>query len=145
MDCSPPGSCVHGILQARILKWVTMPSFRGSSNPGIKLESPGSLALQVDSLPLSHQGSPIKGLLFEIILSGPRFFLQVPCQNPSLQGCSRTSHLLVLFALCSLLWTNKRWCEEKITSTYFAHALAKQPGISYLTPPSLFFKIKKTT
>ena len=31
MDCSPPGSSVHGILQARILEWVTMPSSRGSS------------------------------------------------------------------------------------------------------------------
>ena len=31
MDCSPPGSSVHGIRQARILKWVVMPSFRGSS------------------------------------------------------------------------------------------------------------------
>ena len=30
MDCSPPGSSVHGILQARILDWVAM-SFRGSS------------------------------------------------------------------------------------------------------------------
>ena len=33
MDCSPPGSSVHGILQARILEWVTMPSSRGSSQP----------------------------------------------------------------------------------------------------------------
>ena len=31
MDCSPPGFSVHGILQARILEWVTMPSSRGSS------------------------------------------------------------------------------------------------------------------
>ena len=31
MDCSPQGSSVHGILQARILEWVTMPSSRGSS------------------------------------------------------------------------------------------------------------------
>ena len=31
MDCSPPGSSVHGILQARILEWITMPSSRGSS------------------------------------------------------------------------------------------------------------------
>ena len=30
-DCSPPGSSVHGILQARILEWVAMPSSRGSS------------------------------------------------------------------------------------------------------------------
>ena len=32
MDCSPPGSSVHGILQPRILEWVTM-SFM--PNPGI--------------------------------------------------------------------------------------------------------------
>ena len=40
MDCSLPGSSVHGILQARILEWVAMPSSRGifptqGSNPGI--------------------------------------------------------------------------------------------------------------
>ena len=28
MDCSPPGSSVHRILQARILKWVAMPFSR---------------------------------------------------------------------------------------------------------------------
>ena len=33
MDCSPPGSSVHGILQARILEWVAMPSSRGTSQP----------------------------------------------------------------------------------------------------------------
>ena len=33
MDCSPPGSSVHGILQARVLEWVAMPSSRGSSQP----------------------------------------------------------------------------------------------------------------
>ena len=33
MDCSSPGSSVHGILQARILEWVAMPLSRGSSRP----------------------------------------------------------------------------------------------------------------
>ena len=33
MDCSPPGSSVHGILQARILEWVTTSFSRGSSWP----------------------------------------------------------------------------------------------------------------
>ena len=28
VDCSPPGSSVRGILQARIVKWVAMPSSR---------------------------------------------------------------------------------------------------------------------
>ena len=33
MDCSPPGSSVCGILQARILGWITIPFSRGSSQP----------------------------------------------------------------------------------------------------------------
>ena len=33
MDCSPPGFSVHGILQARLLEWVAMPSSRESSPP----------------------------------------------------------------------------------------------------------------
>ena len=33
MDCSPPGSSVHGILQARIPEWVAIPFSRGSSPP----------------------------------------------------------------------------------------------------------------
>ena len=57
MDCSPPGSSVHAILQARILEWAAFPLPRDLSNPGIKHGSP---ALQVDSLPLSYQGSPIE-------------------------------------------------------------------------------------
>ena len=33
MDCSPPGSSVHGILQPRILEWVAISFSRGSSRP----------------------------------------------------------------------------------------------------------------
>ena len=33
MDCSPPDPSAHGILQARILEWVAMPSSRGSTLP----------------------------------------------------------------------------------------------------------------
>ena len=33
MDCSLPGSSVHGILQARIREWVATSSSRGSSQP----------------------------------------------------------------------------------------------------------------
>ena len=48
MNCSLPGSSVLGILQARLLEWVTIPFLRGSSHPGFKPRSP---ALQADSLP----------------------------------------------------------------------------------------------
>ena len=33
LDCSPPGSSVHGIPQARIVEWVAISSSRGSSSP----------------------------------------------------------------------------------------------------------------
>ena len=33
MDCSPPGSCVHGILQARILEWIAIPFSSRSFQP----------------------------------------------------------------------------------------------------------------
>ena len=46
MDCSPPDSFVHGILQARILEWVAISFSRGSHQPGIE---PVSLVLQVFS------------------------------------------------------------------------------------------------
>ena len=39
MDRSPPGSSVHGILQARILEWVAVPFSRGSSQP--REQTPG--------------------------------------------------------------------------------------------------------
>ena len=47
MDCSPPGSSVHGILQARVLEWVAFPS----PDPGIESKS---TTLQADSLPTVH-------------------------------------------------------------------------------------------
>ena len=45
MDCSLPGSFVLGILQARILKWIAMPSPEDLPNSGIKPVSPMSPAL----------------------------------------------------------------------------------------------------
>ena len=55
-DCSPSVSSVHGILQARILKYAAISFSRGSSWPRDRITSP---ALQANSLPLSHLGSPI--------------------------------------------------------------------------------------
>ena len=45
MDCIPPGSSVHGILQARILGRVAMPSSRDLPEPGTEPVSLGSLAM----------------------------------------------------------------------------------------------------
>ena len=56
MDCSPPGSSVHGILQVRILEWIALPSSRGSSQPRGRTRSP---ALQADSLSSEPPGKPM--------------------------------------------------------------------------------------
>ena len=56
MDCSPPGSSVHGILQARILDWLAISFSRGSSRPSDWTQVS---CIAGDTLPLSHQGSPI--------------------------------------------------------------------------------------
>ena len=55
MDCSPPGSSVHGILQAIVLEWVAIPSSRGSFQLRAQTRS---LALQADSLPSEPPGKP---------------------------------------------------------------------------------------
>ena len=69
MDCSPPGSSVHGISQARILEWVAIPFSRDLPNPGIK---PGSPALQADSLPFEPPRKPPWGIWWaQITLAKP--------------------------------------------------------------------------
>ena len=55
MDCSPPGSSVRGILQARILEWVAISFSRGSSRPR-----------QVGSLPLAPSGKPVETMQLNI-------------------------------------------------------------------------------
>ena len=59
MDCSPPGSSVHGLLQAKILEWVAILFSRGSS--WHKGSNPGLLHCRQILYHLSHQGSPING------------------------------------------------------------------------------------
>ena len=56
MDCSPPGSSVHGTSQARILEQVAISFSRRSFQPRDQTRVP---CLQADFLPLSHQGRPI--------------------------------------------------------------------------------------
>ena len=55
MNCSPPGSSVHGISKPRIMECLLFPSPEDLPDPGIK---PIYLYWQVDSLPLSNLESP---------------------------------------------------------------------------------------
>ena len=54
-SCDPMDYTVHGILQSRILEWVSFPFSRYLPSPGIEPRSP---TLQTDSLPAEPQGKP---------------------------------------------------------------------------------------
>ena len=89
VDCSPPGSSVHGILQARILEWVAISFSRGSSQPRDRTWSP---TLQADSLLSEPPGKPshmkVKGL---VTPSCPTLCDPMDCSPPgsSVHGISQ--------------------------------------------------------
>ena len=58
MDLGPPGSFVHGILQARILEWVAVPSSRGSSQTRDQTYFSYVSCFSTGSLPLAPPGEP---------------------------------------------------------------------------------------
>ena len=60
MDCSPPGSSVHLISQARLLEWTAISFSRGSSRP--RDQTQVCLPQWQVLYHLSHQGSPSKHL-----------------------------------------------------------------------------------
>ena len=83
MDCNPLGSSVHGILQARILEWVAMPSSRRSSRPrdrtqvshvagGFFTTEPPGKPSNVISSPKEEFIHPVAENYFELFLLWPR-------------------------------------------------------------------------
>ena len=58
MDCSPQWSSVHEVLQARILEWVSMTSFRRSSQ--LQESKLGFLHYRQILYALSYQGRPLE-------------------------------------------------------------------------------------
>ena len=72
-DCSPPGSSGHGILQARILEWIAMPSSRGSAQPRDQTLVSGIFCIgRWCSLPLAPSGKPSKVLTTHNIFKTPK-------------------------------------------------------------------------
>ena len=65
MDFSLPGSSVHGILQARILEWVAIPSPEDLPNPGIE---PRSQLYRKILYHLTHQGSQMNYVVLYVLI-----------------------------------------------------------------------------
>ena len=68
MKCSPPGSSDHGILQARILEWVAMPSSRGSSQ---LTQGLNPLLLCLVHRRVLHEGSYGASLIAQLVKNLP--------------------------------------------------------------------------
>ena len=78
MNCSLPDSSVHGILKARILEWVAIPSPAYLPSLGYKPRSP---ALQADSLPIEPQGKPLMETVSDFIFLGPQITANGDCSH----------------------------------------------------------------
>ena len=120
MNYIPLGSSAHEIFQARILEWVTVSFSWGSSwsgdlpDPGIKLESPESPALQ-DSLLPSHWGSSTRAAPWRQITL-PEWTQFTKSTDPTVI-CLLSPGLLVHF----------------IRTTYFSHPTKGKKTLSFMT------------
>ena len=114
MDCSPPSSSIHGILQARILEKAAMPSSRGSSRPRDQTQvSNVSCIGRWVLLPWRYLGSLRKAL--ESGKSGPKsqlyFWLidQSWTCHPS-EPQFLTCNLKIKYRLCKSKWHDAWKC-----------------------------------
>ena len=94
MNCSPPGSSVHGISQERILEWVTISSSRGSPDPGMETESFLSDALAGGVFTLEPLGSPLGGYIKIQILN---ICIKTMSSHQYLQFLSSTTVVFLAF------------------------------------------------
>ena len=74
MDCSPPGSSIHWILQARILGWIVVPSSRGSSwsrdRTGVSYVSCIGRWQVPPGKPLPTRVCLVKAVVFPVVMYG---------------------------------------------------------------------------
>ena len=96
VDCSLPGSLSMGFSRQVYWSGLPFPSPGDLPHPRIKPASPVSPALQVDSLPLSHQGSPevVEGNIF--IYFSQQVFREHPLRAKSWDSSVKTRVLLFL-------------------------------------------------
>ena len=101
IDCSLPGSSVHGVFQARILEWVAISSSRGSSQPSDR--TPHLLHQQAESLPLCRQVSPL--------------WVFIPCYSVTVLLGVSTKQVIKLKVLLTELLTDAIMVKPQIIKT----------------------------
>ena len=96
MDCRLPGSSIHGILQARILEWVSFPP--SGDLPDLRL-----LHWNLNSLPLSHQGnSSLITDMLNCLFSRqrlPKYYLMYSTKLEKMKGVQSVSGLGLMIGI----------------------------------------------
>ena len=139
MDYSPPGSFAHGILQARILEWVAVPSSRGSSRPRDWTWVSCVSCIAGSFLTAESPGKPYRehSVQFSCSVMSDSLWphglqrVRLPCLSPTPRVCSHS---------CAL----SQWCHPTISSSVvpFSSCLQGQEGLfpaSGSFPVSQFF------
>ena len=153
MDCSLPGSSVHGILQARILQWVVISFFKGSPQPrnwthifcitGRFLTTvPSTKLLKIScGIQIFH----ICFLLFFVLFLDFLFCIGLSVQSSSIaQGCLILCDPIILqhpklpcpsstARACSNSWPWSQWCHPTISSSVvpFSSSLQSFPASEF--------------
>ena len=133
MDCSPPGSSVHGILQARILEWVAIPFSKGSSQTQGLNSGLLHCRQTKDSLPTELQGSPIETYFCICSLCPPCFcqeyYLQRACHAPLSTRFSRREYWN------GLLFPSPGRCPDQGSDPYLLHWQVDSLALSHQESP----------
>ena len=134
MDCSPPGRSVHGILQARILEWVTLLSSRGSSwwrdRTGISCSAGGFFITEPSGKPLLDKymlANHLTSLYFSFIICKMRMLLSCPLGNLQISKEADLTSLhggpggpnVVQGRSCDTFGPTK--CERRLTEDLWGH------------------------
>ena len=120
MECSPPVSSVHGILQARILEWVAMPSSRGFFQPRDGTMS--HVSCVSFSLPLVPPGKPSSQITSQIFQHEFVF-----CRSPRKYDQNIPSQ--VLFSCCpsTLPFAGRRLKSSSIQGNIYPFSTLEKP------------------
>ena len=108
MDHSPPGSSVHGILQARTLEWGTISSYGGSSPPRDWAGVSYFLCWQVGSLPLAPSANPFNTLssLVQLISCVRLFAMSLTAAHQASLSLTNSWSLLKLMSITLVMPSN---------------------------------------
>ena len=132
MDCSPPGSSIHRVLQAEILEWAVIPFSRGSSRPMDRTRVACSLLSKLPGKPICLPAAAAKSLQLCLTLCDP------------IDGSPRGSPVPGILQARTLEWvaiafSNAGKWKVKLKSLSLVRLLAIPWTAVHQAPPSMGF------